>query len=92
MGLITPKDKHTHKNNTKHAHTRQKKTRGTHNFFFFFSQVDELDVEALDLLEHLILGKDLLQREGLLVEDVVDGTAGFDTELIDSSIGYRLID
>lgn len=44
-----------------------------------FSQFDELDVEALDLLEHLILGEDLLQREGLLVEDVVDGTVGCKT-------------
>lgn len=43
--------------------------------FFFSSQVDELDVEALDLLQHLILGEDLLEGEGFLVEDVVDGTA-----------------
>ena len=39
------------------------------------SQFNELGVDALDLLQHFILGEYLLQREVVLVEDVIDRTA-----------------
>lgn len=39
-----------------------------------YLQLNELDVGALDFLEHLVLRQNFLQREGILVEDVVDGT------------------